>query len=195
MEEQDRKWIREVFVDAANHFVDRIFGDDPGLDSPAEWEIQRLREGKDRGLLDIHGSQIVLDDRRYSLFTLNREYLPHIAEYVRLITQEGFDSKDVKFEFQSLDIVVFENDSPKIGIEVKRTERLGRSLKNAMLNLSRGLEISPRNVGLEKDATRKLSILEVIQPPEFRIVTPTATWYFEVIFSEDGALTLTQVQL
>jgi hypothetical protein len=126
MKEQELAWIKRVFHEAADHFVDRIFGDDPKLASPLAWEAQRLEEGAKAGILEVKGSVIALSDgREYNLFTFNREYLPHIAEYVRLIIHDGYKPNNVKFEYKSMDIVIFDEDRPLIAIEVKRTRQLG----------------------------------------------------------------------
>lgn len=157
-----------------------------------DWEIQRLREGSEADLVDINGSFFGLSgDRKYSLFTLNREYLTHIAEYVRLIIHDGHEQQDVKFEYQDMDIVIFGGDQPSIAIEVKRSKQLGEGLKTAIYKLLPDTQIAKTRT--ELDAKRKIEILLKIRTPEFRIVTPTASWRFEAEYPGENQLILNEI--
>lgn len=194
MQNQNKDWIVTVFQDAATHFADRALGADSDLTPIVDWEIQQLREGNEANLVDINGSFFSLSgDRKYSLFTLNREYLTHIAEYVRLIIHDGYDQHDVKFEYQSMDIVVFTDDRPLIAIEVKRSEKLGEGLRAAIFRLLPDTQMAKTRE--ELDAKRKIEILLKIRAPEFRIVTPTATWRYEADYPGENQLILNEIKL
>jgi hypothetical protein len=46
---------------------------------------------------------------------------------------------------------------------------------------------------IEKDAKRKIEILLKVKTPEFRIVTPTATWRFEAEYPGENQLILNEI--
>jgi hypothetical protein len=192
LKDRNREWIVHLFESAASHFAERALGEDSNLVPITEWEVSYLRIGQEAGLLGVNGSFLEVSGRKpYSLFGLNREWLIHIAEYIRLIVEEGFDEKSVQFEYKLLDIVVFSEDSPEIGIEVKKSEKAGNKLRQDLLKLLPNPEIPENTRG--NDALNKIKCLLDLKPPEFRIVTPTRVWKYDVNYGEGGKLSFSEI--
>jgi hypothetical protein len=108
-----------------------------------------------------------------------------------LITHDGHDQSDVKFEYRSLDIVVFENDKQTIGIEVKASRQKGEKLKSEMLKLLPQPTMPSNDRG--NDPIRKIKCLLDIKPREFRIVSPSKVWRFRVDYPDVGQLVLNEI--
>jgi hypothetical protein len=192
LEEQNKDWLVKVFQAASAHFVDRALGSDPKLSPITDWEVEQLRKGEEAGLFDLDGSFInVGKDRQYSLFGLNREYLTQIAEYVRLIVEDGYHPDSVRFEYGLLDIVVFDDQRPSIGVEVKATEQKGDKLRSDMLRMLPDPDIPDNDRG--NDPIRKIKCLLELKPQEFWIVTPSSSWKYRATYPHEGHLVLDEI--
>jgi hypothetical protein len=145
-------------------------------------------------MVEINGSRFTLsgDNKPYSLFTLNREYLTQVAEYVRLISEDGFDPENVRFEYQGLDLVVLDEKGPKIGIEVKPSAKHGETLRTRILKM-----LSAPNFPVNdkrNDAAQKIKCLLNLRPREFWIVTQSTSWRFRATYPAPDQIILTEVE-
>jgi hypothetical protein len=98
----------------------------------------------------------------------------------------GWDipGKRVELEFSRLDIVVFSNSQPLVGIEVKKSEQSGAELVQKMEKYLINTPMDRPERG--DDALVKVKRLLEIRPKEFMVVTPERRWHFRVEFIDQG---------
>lgn len=179
-----KRWLREMMDAAGKDFINRCMGVDPRLIGIADWEIQWLRHATNEHWIALQGSFIhAPPEKRLSLFTLNREYITHLAAYAE-IRASCAPGERVEIEYRNLDLVVFSGEHAKIGIEVKKSSKEAENLISGMLKVlpSPALEGSDRG----NDPLRKIKCLLEIRPEEFWVICPDRRWKFRMDYIGSG---------
>lgn len=179
-----KAWIRSLFLAAAEDFANRCIDGDKRLNPLTEWEAQRIQEGIEKKIFDIKGSIFSTNGgtKEYKFFGLNREYFTHFAMLVEALSWDLPQGR-IEFEYECLDLMVFNNDQPYIGIEVKKSSKDAEILLSDIQKHLPTPDMNMRDRGM--DGLRKLKYLMKIRPEQFWIVSPEARWKFEVRF--DGS--------
>ncbi len=187
-----RKWIREIFLAAADDFAKRCIDGDKRLTPLSDWEIQRIQEGVQKGIFNIKGSVFQTDngEKEYKFFGFNREYFTHFAMLVEALSWDLPNGR-IEFEYEHLDLMVFDGDTPSIGIEVKKSRKDAEILIAEMNKHLPSPDLNQRDRGL--DGLRKLKYLLKIKPKQFWIVAPEARWKFEVTI-RDSSIVLIPIE-
>lgn len=177
--------FEKVLFLAANAFAKRCQSGTQRSAPLESWEIQRLLQGAQQGIVEMRGCEFLIAGQPtpYAMFSFNREYFTHFAMYVEAL---GWDipGKRVELEYSRLDIVVFSDDQPLIGIEVKKSEQTGAELVQKMEKYLINTPMDRPERG--DDALVKVKRLLEIRPKEFMVVTPERRWHFRVEFIELG---------
>lgn len=176
-----KEWFKQYLIQIATDHIDRV------VDSSliTQWEIDSLKAAANNGLINSDSGHVNLPDgRQWSLMTLNREYLAHLAIYFELISSCEFNPDFIKLEHQHMDLVIFDKDAALIAIEVKKSETEGAKLIKGILAICQNPPLDDHDRGV--DALRKVKCLLSIHPKEFWIVTPTMRWKFEIQYIKSG---------
>lgn len=176
-----KSWARDLLINLATNHIDRF------LASVTPWELDQLKIAFEKGLLrEESGFLLLPDGRRWSLMTVNKEYITHIAIYSELVGSGQWHPENIKLEYEYLDLVIFEQGSPVIAVEVKRSEAEAAKLVKGLA------AVDPLNLPeLDRgnDPIRKMKSLLKLKPKEFWVVSPEQRWKFELSFT-NGALEL-----
>lgn len=179
-----KRWLREILNAASADFVSRCLGSDPRLIGIADWEIQWLRHAADQNWISIQGSLIhVPPEKKYSIFTFNREYITHLAAYAE-IRASCAPNERIEIEFRHLDLVVFTNEQARIGVEIKKSHGEAENLVKKMLAMLPAPRLSAPDRG--NDPLRKIKCLFEIRPEQFWVICPGYRWKFRVNYVEGG---------
>lgn len=177
----DKAWFKQFILKITEDHIDRVI--DSG--SVTSWEIDSLKAAVESGLFkDCNGVLNLPDGRQWSLMTLNREYLSHMAIYFELINSGEFKPESIKLEHQHMDLVVFDGDIASVAIEVKKSEAEGARLVKSILAICQNPPLDDHDRGV--DALRKVKCLLSIHPKEFWVVTPTMRWKFQMQYIGSG---------
>lgn len=121
----DSIWLKQFLLCLAGGYIDRALQSD----SITSRKIDLLKAAVCSGIVTAEGGLLRLPDgRKWSLLTLNREYITQLAIYFELIESGQFKAEDIRLEHEHLDIVVFKDNCPQIAIEVKKSEAEGARL-------------------------------------------------------------------
>lgn len=176
-----KSWARDLLINLATNHIDRF------LASVTPWELDQLKVAFEKGLLrEESGFLLLPDGRRWSLMTVNREYFAHIAIYSELVGSGGWQSENIKLEHEYLDLVIFEQGSPVIAVEVKRSESEATKLLKGIAAVD-SMNLPELDRG--NDPIRKMKSLMKLKPKEFWVVSPERRWEFELRFT-NGLLEL-----
>lgn len=118
--------------------------------------------------------------------SVNREYFAHAAIYIELVGSGRWQSENIKLEHEYLDLVIFEQGSPVIAVEVKRSESEAAKLVKGLAAVD-PLNLPELDRGNEP--IRKMKSLMKLKPKEFWVVSPERRWKFELHFT-NGLLEL-----
>lgn len=172
-----KSWARDLLINLATNHIDRF------LASVTPWELEQLKAAFEKGILrEESGFLILPDNRKWSLMTVNREYITHLAIYGELITSGRWHASDIKLEHEYLDLVIFEQGSPAIAVEVKRSEAEAAKLVKGLGYVDQ-LNLPEHDRG--NDPIRKMKSLLKLQPKEFWVVSPERRWVFYVDHADD----------
>lgn len=176
-----KSWARDLLINLATNHIDRF------LASVTPWELDQLKVAFEKGLLrEESGFLLLPDGRRWSLMTVNKEYITHIAIYGELVGSGQWHPENIKLEHEYLDLVIFEQGLPVIAVEVKRSETEAAKLVKGLA------AVDPLNLpALDRgnDPIRKMKSLMKLKPKEFWVVSPERRWAFELRFT-NGLLEL-----
>ena len=177
-----KEWIKGIFQAAAEDFANRCVNGDKRLSPLTEWEAQRLQEGVAKGIFDISGSIFKTEGgtKEYKFFGLNREYFTHFAMLVEALSWDLPNAR-IEFEYKQLDLMIFNNEQPYIGIEVKKSRKDAEILVADIFRQLPNPDLNKHDRGM--DGLRKIKYLLEIKPKEFWIVSPEMRWKFEVSYS------------
>lgn len=96
-----KEWFKQYLLKIAADHIDRVVDSD----SITSWEIASLKSAASAGLVSDDNGHINLPDgRQWSLMTLNREYLAHLAIYFELVNSGEFNPDFIKLEHQHMDL-------------------------------------------------------------------------------------------
>lgn len=176
-----KSWARDLLITLATNHIDRF------LASVTPWELDQLKGAFERGLLrEESGFLLLPDGRRWSLMTANKEYITHIAIYSELVGSGQWHPDNIKLEHEYLDLVIFEQGSPVITVEVKRSEADAAKL---VMGLAAVDPLNLPELDRGNDPIRKMKSLMKLKPKAFWVVSPERRWTFGVD-SSNGTLKL-----
>jgi hypothetical protein len=123
----------------------------------------------------------------YNLFSrgvtpsLNREYLVQIAAFAELVLQHRWPARQVVFEYDALDLAVFEDGGYPVVAEVKRDAASLHVMLAQMNAATADHVLQPVST-----AQRKVAAMARLRPELFWAVAPGVRLPFEVEIDRDG---------
>lgn len=190
MSDQVKKWFEEILNTAASALVKKVVNEPNHSRFITQQEIELIKKGVDRGLIDIEGNLFSLPSqqkRRYDAFTLNREYFIQFSTFVKLISEQGYKVSDCFFEYHLMDICVFKDGKPYIYIETKVSDPSSKKLIDELTNtyapdVTKFKDQPDRGI----DALRKAKYIFRDRPQYFSIINPVQEYSFEIHYTPIG---------
>ncbi|MBY0384217.1 hypothetical protein K2X05_03585 [bacterium] len=173
-----RDQIKRLLTTAASQYIDKLLDSSPFSDEHLRLIQKSL---SDRTLMMEDGCIILPDGRKWSLVTVNREYVAHLGLYLQLCQE--FPHALIKLEDSFMDVVIYGADF-KIAVEVKKSIRDSARLEEGLKLICQGPDTSAIDRG--NDPLRKAKAILSIRPDEFWLASPEATRKFTVQYRETG---------
>jgi hypothetical protein len=173
-----RDQIKKLLTTAASQYIDKLLNSSPFSDQHLRLIEQSLL---DKTLIMQNGCIVLPDGRKWSLVTINREYVAHLGLYLQLC--QDFPHALVKLEDSFMDLVVYGTDF-KIAVEVKKSVRDSDRLEKGL----KAICLSPDTSAIDRgnDPLRKAKAILSIKPDEFWLASPEETKKFAVQYGEIG---------
>lgn len=170
--------VKALLVRAASQYIDKLLEATPF----SEEHLRLLEQALSKGNLRLENGTIVFPDgRKWSLVTINREYVTQLGMYLKL--QQQYPSAEIKLEDQFMDLVVYGNKF-KIAIEVKKSLQDSERLAIGLFDISKKPNMNIIDRG--NDALRKAKAILNLRPDEFWIACPEQIKKFKVCYQTDG---------
>jgi hypothetical protein len=173
-----KELVKELLMRATSQYVDRLLDGEPFSNEHLSLIDQALVEGS---LKLVNGTIVLPDGRKWSLVTVNREYVAHLGVYLKL--QGEYPQAEIKLEDQFMDLVVYGPDFT-IAVEVKKSIHDSERLERGLKVISQAPDISANDRG--NDPLRKAKAILNIKPHEFWLASPEQTKKFIVRYTGEG---------
>lgn len=184
-----KEWFKKFITTVAADYVENALAND----LISDWEIASLKKAVETGTVQsVNGLLILPDGRKWSLTTLNKEYLAHMAIYFELLESGLYEHKDIQLEYEHLDLMIFHNGLPAIGVEVKKSKPDAERMLKGMLAICEEPRLDQADRG--NDPLRKCKCILKSKPKEFWVISPTQRWLFEVNYTGAGFQLISKVQ-
>ncbi len=172
------RFIRDLLIQSATQYVDKLLEGESFSDEHLKI-LEKAFESEELSLKN--GSIILPDNRKWSLITINREYIAQLGLYFSL--KSSYPNARVVLEDKFMDIVVYQEDYV-IAIEVKKSSKDVKVLLKGLLEVSRNPDIKIPDRG--NDPLRKAKAILNLRPNEFWLASPETTEKFKIEFIEKG---------
>jgi hypothetical protein len=176
--------LKKLLLKSAEEHIDRLIDGQLKTTPISDWEANIIGTAIQDEAISITEGCFKLLDRSWAIWTLNREYWTHICAYLDLIMSKKYSAPNIKVEQSYMDLVVYENEVPKIAIEIKVKDKEAENLVNKIMSISMNPNLKQNDRG--NDPLRKTKSILELRPEEFWVITPNKKWMFSVTFNNNG---------